>query len=107
MVTSRRFTWFRGGRLAGGSILTATLAAWLAVPVATTTPRFYSDDPIDREPESQDASRAVPYDITSMYEMVHNLFVTADYKPSGRRAMTSIRSTKFGFELVHQPGRHD
>ena len=48
------------------------------MPVATTRPRFYADDPIEREPESQDASRAVPYDITSMYEMVYNLFVTAE-----------------------------
>src|SRR5262245_61853104 len=87
MTTARRPTWSRAGRLAGASILTVMLGAWLAVPVATTTPRFYSDDPIDREPESQDASRAVPYDITSMYEMVYNPFVTADYKPTGRRAM--------------------
>jgi len=47
---------------------------------------FYSDDPIAREPESQDASKAQSYDIGSLYEMTHNLFVIASYKPSGLRA---------------------
>ena len=47
---------------------------------------FYADDPIAREPESQDASEAQPYFRGSLFEMTTNLFVTADYKPSGRRA---------------------
>jgi hypothetical protein len=54
--------------------------------VSTNGPRFYADDPIAREPESQDASRAQPYEITSMYEMVDNLFITSGEKPSGLRA---------------------
>ena len=29
---------------------------------STQGPRFYPDDPIAREPESQDASKAQPYD---------------------------------------------
>jgi hypothetical protein len=49
-------------------------------------PRFYSDDPITREPESQDASKARLYEIQQMYEMVYNLFVNPSYKPSGLRA---------------------
>jgi hypothetical protein len=53
---------------------------------STQSPRFYRDDPISREPESQDASAAQPYEIESLYEMTHNLFVTAGYKPSGTRA---------------------
>jgi hypothetical protein len=54
--------------------------------VSTTSPHFYPDDPIGREPETQDASKAQPYFIGSMYEMATNLFVTAGYKPSGTRA---------------------
>ena len=50
------------------------------------SPHFYPDDPIAREPESQDASRAQPYFRGSLFEMATNLFVTADYKPSGLRA---------------------
>src|SRR6185295_5833591 len=54
--------------------------------VATSGLHFYPDDPIAREPESQDASHAKRYEIGSLYEMSHNLFVTAGYRPSGTRA---------------------
>lgn len=60
--------------------------ATFAGSAATKAPHFYPDDPIAREPESQDASRAQPYSIGSMYEMTYNLFVTSGYKPSGTRA---------------------
>ncbi len=53
---------------------------------STQSPRFYPDDPIAREPESQDASKAAPHDPSQMYELVYNLFVTSKYKPSGLRA---------------------
>ena len=55
-------------------------------PSRPTGPHFYPDDPIAREPESQDASKAQPYEIGSLFEMANNLFVTAGYKPSGTRA---------------------
>ena len=58
----------------------------LSGSASTQSPRFYPDDPIAREPESQDASKAAPYDQSQMYELVYNLFVTAGYKPSGLRA---------------------
>ena len=61
-------------------------SACCASAVSTKGPHFYPDDPIAREPESQDASKAQPYDIGSLYEMANNLFVTAGYKPSGMRA---------------------
>ena len=54
--------------------------------VSTQGPRFYQDDPIAREPESQDASKAQPRELGSLYEMSYNLFVTAGYKPTGVRA---------------------
>jgi hypothetical protein len=57
-----------------------------AAGASTQGPRFYPDDPIAREPESQDASKAQPYDQSQMYELLYNLFVTAEYKPSGLRA---------------------
>jgi hypothetical protein len=68
------------------SFLILLFAALGASAVSTRGPRFYDDDPIAREPESQDASGAQPYEITSMYEMVNNLFVTSGMKPSGTRA---------------------
>src|SRR6185503_6539298 len=54
--------------------------------VSSQSPHFFPDDPISREPESQDASNAQPYFMGSMYEMTNNLFVTAGYRPSGTRA---------------------
>ena len=64
----------------------AGAAGTFAVTASTTRPRFYPDDPIAREPASQDASKASPYEIEQMYEMVYNLFVAPGYKPSGTRA---------------------
>jgi hypothetical protein len=66
--------------------LVAAMVGLAVVTTATETPRFYPDDPIAREPESQDASKARPRDIESLYEMTHNLFVTARDTPSGTRA---------------------
>ena len=67
-------------------ILVAAAFGLLASTVSTKGPHFYPDDPIAREPESQDASKAQEYEIGSLFEMTHNLFVTAGYKPSGLRA---------------------
>src|SRR5262249_9503132 len=53
---------------------------------SATSPRFYRDDPIGREPASQDASHATPSEIGDLYEMTYNLFAQPRYKPSGRRA---------------------
>jgi hypothetical protein len=64
----------------------ATIAAMFTAPASTKGPRFYPDDPIARDPESQDASKAQPYEIQQLYEMVNNLFITPGYKPSGTRA---------------------
>jgi len=50
-------------------------------------PRFYPDDPIAREPESQDASKTAPYDESQMYELFFNLFVNSGLQASGLRAM--------------------
>ena len=58
----------------------------LAGAASTQRQRFFPDDPIAREPESQDASKAAPHEIKSLYEMTYNLFVTAGYKPLGTRA---------------------
>ncbi len=66
--------------MAAGAIVSFTAG------VSTQAPRFYPDDPIGREPESRDASKAAPYDMPEMYELVYNLFVTAKHKPSGLRA---------------------
>ena len=67
------------------SITIAALAV-LGDGVGTTSPRFYRDDPIVREPESQDASGATPAELVELYETATGLFVKTGYKPSGLRA---------------------
>ena len=52
----------------------------------TAEQKFFSDDPLAREPETQDASGAQPWDIDLFYDLSYNLFVTARQTPSGIRA---------------------
>jgi hypothetical protein len=68
------------------ALLAAVAFVVFGSSATTQRQRFYSDDPIAREPESQDASRVAEHDIKSIYEMTYNLFVTADHIPSGERA---------------------
>jgi len=84
---SARFPAPAASRTSGRLLLAIALGCGLFVGGASgTSPRFYDDDPIAREPETQDATLAQPYAIQSLYEMTYNLFVTAGYKPSGLRA---------------------
>src|SRR5262245_2717610 len=66
--------------------IVATMLTAFGGAVATTSLHFYRDDPIAREPESQDASGAASSEIGQLYEMVYNLIAQPDYKPSGLRA---------------------
>jgi hypothetical protein len=70
------------------ALLSLVVAAigFFAPSASMQDPRFYPDDPIAREPESQDASKATPYDQPEMYELFYNLFVNPGYKPTGSRA---------------------
>src|SRR5215203_1204639 len=67
------------------AILVATVAMG-ATATSGQTPRYFPDDPIAREPESQDASKAAVFEQSQMYELLHNLFVNAEHQPSGLRA---------------------
>ncbi len=70
-----------------GVLVLSVAAFGLFIPgVSTQSARFYSDDPIAREPESQDASATATYDHAQMYELVFNLFINSGHKPSGVRA---------------------
>jgi hypothetical protein len=73
-------------RRAARLMLCAGAVGLFATGASTQSPRFYPDDPISREPESRDASKAAPYEQSEMYELTYNLFVTSKYEPSGLRA---------------------
>src|SRR6187455_869215 len=76
----------RARRRIGFLVLSAGSIGLFTIAASMQGPRFYPDDPISREPESQDASKAEPYEQSQMYELLYNLFVNADHKPSGLRA---------------------
>ncbi len=84
------------------------LCVLIGAPVSTQTPRFYSDDPIAREPASRDASGVQPWDIGLMYELATNLFVTAKLQAvehPGAEHQHDRRGARL--ELVHEPDRLD
>jgi hypothetical protein len=70
-----------------GRLLVLLAVAGLADAVAFgQRPRFYPDDPIQRVPETQDASAAKPYERPDFYEMLENLFAAPRHVPTGLRA---------------------
>jgi hypothetical protein len=83
MSTSTLITRSRGvARLA----LCLSAVGLFTTIAGTQSLRFYADDPIAREPESRDASKAAPYDKSEIYDLTYNLFVNAKHEPSGLRA---------------------
>jgi hypothetical protein len=80
------FTWRLVRATIRALVLSVTALALFGSVVSTQTPRFYDDDPIAREPESQDASKAQPYFIQQLWEQLYDLFVVPRHMPSGRRA---------------------
>jgi hypothetical protein len=58
--------------------LVCLAGAWLAAsPGGAAAPRFYSDDPIWRDRESQDASTVQPMKVSDQYDLVENSFLGA------------------------------
>jgi hypothetical protein len=63
-----------------GSVITRTLApVFLVLALSSTSPsgngrKFYDDDPLAREPETQDASGVQEWEIDLFYDLAENLF---------------------------------
>ena len=53
-----------------------TAAALLATTLGAQQPKFYRDDPLQREPETQDASKVQEWDIPLTPDLVTNMFTT-------------------------------
>ena len=75
----------RTRRVAGALVVAALLVAALASTRASG-PKFFSDDPLAREPEAADASGAQEWDIDLFYDLSYNLFVTSRREPANVRA---------------------
>jgi hypothetical protein len=65
----------------GATVVVASLTA-----LRSAEPKFFPDDPLSREPETQDASGAAPWDIDLFYDLSYNLFVTPRRQPANVRA---------------------
>jgi hypothetical protein len=57
----------RSLRFIPASLVIAAAVAVSTTSASTTSPRFFGDDPLGREPESQDASRAQTSEIGNLY----------------------------------------
>jgi hypothetical protein len=60
------------------TLLTFATLGVLVVSLRAADRKFYDDDPIAREIESQDASRVEPWDISLAYDSIVNLFGNAE-----------------------------
>ena len=68
-------------------LIVITLLAALSVATASTQGRrFYDDDPIARDADTEDASKAKAWDVGLFYDLTVNLFVTAGRTPTNTRA---------------------
>src|SRR5262245_9149192 len=64
-----------------------TLASMMVGSVSSAGRRFYDDDPIAAEPETQDAAGAEGVDIGLLFDLSYDLFVTPRHEPSNMRAL--------------------
>jgi hypothetical protein len=83
----KRITIRRGLRAAVTGLAGAALVTLLAVPSPQgAAPRFFHDDPLTREPETQDASAVKPWDIDLAVDLATNLFGRPGDKAADVRA---------------------
>src|SRR5262245_65388689 len=68
------------------SLAFAAAIAAFSGSASATSPRFYRDDPILREPEPQDAGGAALSQLDLLYDLSYNLVALPGRKPSGLRA---------------------
>jgi hypothetical protein len=64
-----------------GALAALLIGAALVAGTQTAAPRFYTDDPLLRVPESGDASAANPHEVGLFYSLSYNLFVTGRKSP--------------------------
>ena len=68
-------------RAMGRSAFALVAAVWIAAAGARGAgPKFYTDDPIARDPETQDASGARAIEVSDQYDLIENSFLGAGEK---------------------------
>jgi hypothetical protein len=73
-------------RFRSSSITACVVAVALTAGLSGQGPKFYPDDPLLREPESQDASKAQRWEIPLTPDLVSNLFGKPGDPVTGKRA---------------------
>lgn len=68
------------------AVVAIVAAVMMLAPVQTAEPLFLPDDPLQREPETQDASRVQSWDIDLAYDLAYSYFFTSRRKSSSVRA---------------------
>jgi len=76
----------RARRALALGLLAAVLAGLWPPAARSSAPRFYPDDPIAAEPNTQDASGVQPWEIDLAYDLVTNLFGRPGDPAAGLRA---------------------
>ena len=78
-----------------------------AVHVGAATPRFFPDDPIWREPITQDVKAANRYEPDLAYQTIENLFLAPGDKVTGQRAknINTVDEVPDGLFFVNRAGR--
>lgn len=84
-------------------------AAALSSAVSGVGRKFYDDDPLAREPETEDASGVEPWDIDLIYDLSYNLFVTTRRPPDLVRAgnVNTIDEVPDSSWFTNRVGRRD
>jgi hypothetical protein len=82
-------------------------AACSLVATGAATPRFYDDDPLWREPASQDASSMKRYEPNLLYDVVENLFTRPGDRARDVRAknVNSVDEVPDGAWFANRAGR--
>lgn len=94
---------------------TSTLASLVAVAAAlllttgarTAGPRFYSDDPLWRDPETQDASKVQSVKVSDQFDLVENSFLGAGEEVNSRAGnVNTIDEVPDSSWFTNRAGQH-
>src|SRR5687768_16487566 len=87
--------------------LVALIVGLLSLTLAAQTRRFYPDDPIWREPMTQDVKTAARYEPDLAYQTIENLFLKPGDPVVGQRAknINTVDEVPDGPYFVNRAGR--
>ena len=66
----------KGPGLSSAVLACVAIAGSVAL-IAGPSPKFYRDDPLREDPETQDASRVTPWAVNGAYDLIENSFLDA------------------------------